>query len=356
MLRQQLTAGPAQSETFRPDRASDLLAFSALGTVSRRSDAAGRETLSLRLPATALPAGTRVTGVRIDLALAGTQAGPQPIVSVTMNGLLLGTAVARADGPTHLRLSVPETAQSVDSSLAVTLTRRGDPAGMAFGAHADFLPSSAFVLGAAGTVADFYQLAPLYKSGVTVVLPDTSPSMLSGTARILRGLVDASDRLDVAVGNPPTRGPVVWVSTAPPPGSDPAIRFDSGRVRLVTAVGEILVGAKALRTRTVVQLLKNGAEPILWIRPGRAYGAARNAPTQDPLSRGDVAIVDGGRLQFAFTHGANAFVDIDYLDRIGLAERLKQYRLWMIAAVWLIFSLGFLYLLRGVTQARAAQR
>ncbi len=335
-----------------PDRVS----FAALGADTGLREVLRRATWNAALPAARLPAGTRLAGADVDVAVAADGEPSPPVVSVTLNGLLLGSAVARRDGPTRLRLDVPEGLQTLQNTLAVTVTRHvaGGACKLKPQAYpAQLLPSSAFRLAPAGPVRTFAGLAPLYRTGVTVVTGETGPAALTGIARVLAGLVGTETPLRLSEGaSAPDKGAYVWVSDAPPPGSDPALRFDKGEVRLKTDRGTLLLGDGALRARTVVQLVRPGGRAVLWIRPGAQFG--KGAPGAEPELPGqaNVAVLNGGKPELAFSSDRASLFEISYPQRLTLLDRIIRYRLWLIAAGWLILSLGFVFLLRGILRAR----
>lgn len=337
-----------------PSRLQKRLPFPALGVDTDPRDFSQQQSWTVSLPANRLPMGTRITGADIDLSVTGDGASKPPILSVMMNGVLLGTVLARTDRPTHLSVDIPGNIPALQNTMKILLTRqvssrhcRTNPGTRI----AQILPTSSVRLGPARPLRAFYQLAPKFRGGVTVVLPNARPATLSGTAHILSGLVDLQTPLKVMLGHVPDHGPVVWVSDQAPPASNPSLRFDTGRVQLDTVKGKVVANDSVLRADTVVQLLTDGTRPILWIRPGKAFGAANAQSDEKILSRGNLAVSDGIQPALVFSSQPGSVLGITYPDRSSLLQALKHYRLWLIAAGWLIVSGGFVFLLRGVWRA-----
>ena len=346
--------GPRTAIGFGAQDAPNSLTFAELGLDGTYRESAGRQSWSVVLPASRLPFGTRLTGVGLGVVVGADGGRFPPVISATMNGLLLGSALARPDGLTRLQFDIPEGPQGVRNVLTVTVARQaqvGDCQPMR-SFSAQLLSTSRFILGRAYRPKEFYQLAPLFRGGVTVVLPNSAPRLVAGTARLMHGLVGLSTPLRVSFARAPDRGPFVWVSPDPPPGSDPAVRFDLGAVQLETRRGTSLFDAAALRTQTVAQLVTSAGQSVLWIRPGKSFGAPVAETEATDLAKGDIALLDGGRMSLAFMNHRDTLVEIAYQDRTTLLGLLSRYRLWLIAGGWLLCSFGFVILLRGMARAR----
>ena len=102
----------------------------------------------------------------------------------------------------------------------------------------------------------------------------------------------------------------------------------------------------------MVQLVRPGGRAVLWIRPGAQFG--KGAPGAEPELPGqaNVAVLNGGKPELAFSSDRASLFEISYPQRLTLLDRIIRYRLWLIAAGWLILSLGFVFLLRGILRAR----
>ena len=355
-----LASGPSLSTvTVQPqDRQADRIGFGSLDADLGQRDVVRRASWSVSLPATSLPSGRRVTAVEIDAA-GSADGAPQPaIVSVTMNGFLLGSVKAQENGPTHLRLDVPDGLGSTQNTLVVTMTRNptgGDCQRKSQGFAAQLLPSSDFVLGPAQPTTDFFQLAPLYRAGVTVVVPDATRTLLTGTARVLAGLVGGDTPLSVSYGKVPDHGAYVWVGDKPPPDSTPPLKLSGEELHLADGTGTVLVSAEALGADTVVQLVRDNARPILWVRPGSGFGSVADGQGDKLLGHGDVAVMSKGADILAFSTLRDQLIDIRYPGGFSLLGLVDRYRLWLIAGGWLILSVGFVFLMRGVARARRSK-
>src|SRR5262249_36636485 len=145
---------------------------------------------------------------------------------------------------------------------------------------------------------DFADLAAWWANGVEVWLP--SPAMQRPAEMI--GLVAATlailspEAAPVAVkftgqgDTPVPTAPFVAVSSSPPAGSTPRVRFDRGRVAVADKNGETLLDVDGFAAGAVVQIISAGSQPGLWLKPLGADGALP-APEDLKLDRGDVAFV-----------------------------------------------------------------
>ncbi|MBK5951720.1 hypothetical protein CCR93_19910 [Rhodobium orientis] len=308
---------------------------------------------NVSLPATRIPPGKRVSGVVVDMSVAGDGGKTPPVVGVTMNGLLLASATVTDEERTRLRVDLPGGLMTARNQIEVSTTRQvrgGDCAYAPQGYDAQLLPSSHFVLDDAGPADDFFELGAHFAKGVTVVLQN--PAMLNGTAHLLHGLIDEHTPVHVRYRTAPKEGPYIWVSDLAPPEGAPKIRFDAGPVRLADTSGTVLMDGTDLQSQTIAQLQDGDGRPVLWLRPGAAFGKPFEAAAPQELGRGDVAFIDHRGINLAFSTKRDRLIEIRYPDDRSLMQYLKKYRLGIIGGVWLIGSIGFVLLLRGIYRAR----
>ncbi len=336
-------------------RPADALYFSELSGDTSILRVVDRGEWNVALPATAIPTGRRASGLSLDVAVAEDGAAIPPVVSVTMNGLLLGSTEVAHDTRVHLDEELPSGIFVARNTVTVAVTRQVAQGNCLFspqGYDAQLLPSSHFTLDRAGAVTDFDLLAPQFAGGVSVVVPGAP--QLAETSALLQGLIDGETPLSVRYGGAPPNGDYVWVSDTEPPGSNPPIRFDRGTVRLTNRRGVTLLDADAVTSQTLAQLLATGNRLVLWIRPGTDFDTSPKV-TGDltpALDRGDVAFVERGRTTLAFSTVRDRLIDIQYPERFNLVTFFVRYRLWLIALGWLIVTIAFLQLLRGIYRAR----
>ncbi|MCW2307720.1 cellulose biosynthesis cyclic di-GMP-binding regulatory protein BcsB [Rhodobium gokarnense] len=352
-----LATSPEVDRLHRSDRsAPDRLDFSDLGSDPAILQVVDRGSWTVSLPVTRVPPGKRISGMVVDMSVAGNGGKTPPVVSVTMNGLLLASVVVQDRDRVRLDVDLPSGLMTTSNSVEISAVRQvrgGDCTHAPQGYDAQLLPSSHFVLGDAGPVDDFFELGPHFAEGVTVVLQD--PAMLGGTARLLRGLLDERTPVRVRYRSAPTEGPYVWVSDTAPPQGTPAIRFDAGPVRLADTGGAVLMDGAVLQSQTAVQLLAADGRQVLWIRPGTSFDEPVDSAEPPELGLGNVAFLDRQGISLAFSTKRDRLIQIRYPDAGGLAQYLEQYRLGMIGGGWLIATVGFVLLLRGISRARRSK-
>lgn len=345
-------AGASRSQSGK-DR--DRITFADLGVDLSSQSIADRGIWTAAIPATALAPDQAIGGLVIDIAVADDGSETPAIVSVTMNGVLIGSTQAQKGSVTHLQLDVPDGLATTRNEVQVAVTRQvrsGDCAYAPQGYPAQLLPSSRLLLKKAAAPADFSDLAPAFSKGVTVVLSDSG--QVAALAPLLRGLVSGTTPITVSYGKLPAAGPVILVSRDPPADATFPVRFDQGRVRLVAEGGETLIDETAIAAFTVAQLITVDGRPMLWVRPGKDFASFAQSELEAGLSRGNVAFLDGGRISLALSTERDRLIDIRYPDQASLSQWLARYRLWLIGLGWLIVSAGFIYLLRRVYIARSS--
>ncbi|MBW4331983.1 cellulose biosynthesis cyclic di-GMP-binding regulatory protein BcsB [Stakelama sp. CBK3Z-3] len=347
-----LAASPmlAAAATSRDQPALPHLTFADLGADTSVQSVSDRGSWTIALPVTAIPADRKASALAIDVAVADDGSTTPAIVSVLMNGLLLGSAQADRGGRTHLQLDLPQGLLTARNSVEVAVTRQvraGDCAYAPQGYPAQLLPSSHVVLAKAGAPVDFSDLAPVFAGGVTIVVP--GPQALPPLRRLLTTLIDGATPVRVSYGEIPSKGPYVLVGAKPPPDAASPVRFDQGAVRIQGEGGTTLIDSGAMSRLTIAQLVRQGDRAVLWIRPGRDFGDLAGVDIdRSGLARGDVAFFDGDGPVLAFSTTRDRLVDINYPEQSSLADLLKRYRLWLIGLGWLIASIGFIYLLRRI--------
>ncbi|NGM20231.1 hypothetical protein G3576_09420 [Roseomonas stagni] len=350
-----------------PDAAATALPFSALrgATLPQEGATPGWAVeFSLRdLPGGGLPQA-------IDLAFTLTpDAGGWSVATATLNDTMLGSAALPAEGPARLSLPVPPALLRLDNRLVVTLQRP------AAGGLAQLMPDSMLRLAPPAPARDFLALPGRFAGGVEVILdsPDGGPvaEALNPVLWLLRSLVPATAPVTVTLreGAAPPRptGPFIAVTAEPPAGSQPALRFDAGRLTLSDRDGRPLLDLEGVQRLIAAQLVTaEGGQPGLWLRLPTLMPALPAAAPR--LERGDVALLDGQGVALAWSSQAPApEVRLAYAEAPATtpavatlpavaapAERsaILVWRPWVLAVLWVLgFALvvyAFLRPRRGV--------
>ncbi len=287
-----------------------------------------------------LPAGTRPTGLSLDLAAAQDGRGERPSAVALLNEAIIASASLGGETPARLRASIPDGLVGLDNRLRVIVQRRpsgGDCAQLPVGLPAQILPSSTLLLAdTAAAPADFHDLSPRFREAVRLLLP-AAPSAgdLAPLLSVLRGQVAPGAAISVAVGlgEAPT-GPFIALAGEAPGWLRPTpLRFDRGRVTLADREGRTLFDITGGGPGVAAQLVAtSGGTPGLWLRPA---AGGLGVPEVLSLDRGDVAIADARGIAFAWASGRDALVRIAYPDQTDVLALLARWRPWLIAGAWL---------------------
>jgi hypothetical protein len=324
------------STTASPSRD---LRFIDLNADSRSIEIGDTGGWSVGLPMARLPAGKTIEGLSVDVAVAVEDAAVRPIVSVWFNGLMLGSAPANQAGPTHLRVPVPEGLVEARNSIEVRVTRqrRQDCGDFPQSYPAQLLGSSEVLLGDAARTTDFFQLAPMFHSGVTVVVPNAAALPLA--AKVVSGLAGPGAVIAVSYGVMPAAGPVILISAEPPPGAKPRLSFGASGAALVNHSDQPLFSASRLETLTTAQLLEVDGRVVLWLRPG----ARAPIPTELWLDRGDVAFIGAAGVEMAAATGRDRLVDVHDRAMPKRAGFLPSHWTWAAGAGALVLLMLFVW-------------
>ncbi|MBX7480939.1 cellulose biosynthesis cyclic di-GMP-binding regulatory protein BcsB [Qipengyuania qiaonensis] len=337
------TAGRGTSGAVESLTLADLGADTSVQSISDRGQ------WNVAIPAPAIPAGQRMTGMIVDVAVAEDSGASRPVIAVLLNGFLLASAEAEEDGRTQIDVDLPEGLTTSRNNLEVSVVRQtasGDCKYAPQGYPAQLLPSSRIKLGPADALDDFSDLPTALNSGFTLVVPNAAS--LAPAAAFLGPLASGEGPVSVSYGRIPAEGAVVYVGRDAPPGSEPTVRFDQGKVEIAGENGETIIDRNAIETLTTIQILEQGGRPLLWIRPGADFAALESSASPPVLGYGNVAFLAADQLDFAFNDERERLIDIRYPDESSFAQFFQRYRLWFIGLGWLLLTLGFVYLLRRV--------
>ncbi len=332
----------------------EFVSFASLGADTGIQEIVERGTWHLAVGANRLPAGKTLRSAVLDVAVADDGGDIKPVISATLNGVLLGSTIAEPGERNQLIVDIPAGLASLSNQLDVTVTRvpkGGDCINAPQGYDAQLLPTSRFELVDAPQPDDFHELAAAFAGGVTIDLAGGA-GQVPATSRLLSGLLGGATPISVTYGKGPISSPSVVVSDTAPAGTDPAVRFDRGRVAITDQGGETVLSSANLNTLTVVQLLDDGGRPVLWIRPGRDFAAVAKLPASEQLGAGDVAFIGPEGIKFAYSTRRDSLLQIHYPDRFSLAQFVARHRGLLILFGWLSVSAGFIWLLRRIYLAR----
>ncbi|AKM09330.1 hypothetical protein [Croceicoccus naphthovorans] len=343
----------------RPSKADNASAVATLPFSAIAADIAPRPISDrggwmLSLPATGLPHGRTLSRIVADVRLDGGPRGDPAVVTVALNGTLIGSKVARPGKATRLDLEVPDnlatTVNRIDINVLREHTREDCLGGSTI---ATLLPESHIALGEAKPAADFHDLPSSVADGAKLVFAAApSAADVASIAGLLRGLLSPHARLAVRFGDLPENGPAIWVSHTPPPGAKPPMRLSGRAERIRDADGEVVLPDAVIDRLTVAQLVETGDRPILWIRPGQDFAGLANLPQGAELAFGNVAMFDGSQRVFAMHSMRERIVKIEREGDFDPARWMEGHRIWLVLLAWAAISTLFGWLLLQTRKAR----
>jgi hypothetical protein len=347
------------------DPPAERVTFDQLAVPPSQAEVFGRADLTAVIDTRRLPAGTHATRLLLDVMVAPDGAGEKAVVSVFVNERLLGSTVAATGEPTHLDLLLPDGLFGTIANVRALVQRdsaQGDCRFEPQGYPAQILGSSSLVLEKAGASPhDFSDLSSRFARGVELRLPSATadqPTLVLGlVAQVVNQL--SSDAAPVSVrfvaaGNTADpAAPFIAVSAAPPAGTTPRVRFDSGRVAVTDRSGKTLLDLGGFASGAVAQIVTAGDQPGVWIKPLAADGSIPE-PSELHLNHGDVAFIDGHGVALALSSERDSVVRISYPDQVSWLTIAERFRFWIIAGLWLLATAGLLLTLQRIFRRRAA--
>jgi len=348
-------------ELAGPRPAVSQVRFEELGVGLAQADVFGRAELPATVDTRSLPAGSKPVRLMLDVMVAPDGAGEKAVVSAFVNERLLGSAVAATGEPTRLDLPLLEGLVGTTASVRVVVQRRSAQGDCRFepqGYPAQILGSSAVVLETAdATARDFSDLVAHWAKTVEILLPRSAAERPLGTlallADVLGALAPETAALTVRLSDaaPAPAAPFIAVSHLPPSGSAPRVRFDRGRVAVADRAGQTLLDLGGFSSGAVAQLVTAGSHTGLWIKPLSDDGTLP-APAQLRLDRGDVAFLDSAGVALALSTVRDRLVRVTYPDQVSWLTVADRFRPWLIGSLWVLATLGFLFLLQRLLRRR----
>jgi hypothetical protein len=325
----------------------------------------GRADITFAIGTRSLPAGTRPSRLALDLMVAPDGAGEKAVVSVFVADRLLGSAVAAIGEATKFDLALPDGLVGTALNVRVVVQRRSAQGDCRFepqGYPAQVLGSSAVVLTeATEKPRDFADLSAWWANGVEVWLPSPSVtrpgplmSLVSDTLAALSPEAAPIAVKFIGTSDAPTPGaPFIAVSSKAPAGASPRVRFDRGRVVVADRKNHTLLDLGGFTGGAVVQIVSSGGQPGLWLRP-LATESVLPAPAELRLDRGDIAFVDQSGVALAMSSERDTLVRIAYPDQVSWLSVAERFHPWIIAAIWALATIGFLFGLQRMLRRRRA--
>lgn len=341
----------------RADDADSQITFAELGAPKLRQNVVGSSTFSMNFAADALPSGTLPTRLELLVAAANSASGQGVAVSVFVNDAMIGSRPLDSAEPEWLDFAVPAGLIGRDNQVDVLVQRQVEGGGCRYapqGFPTEILPQSRFVLGdAPAPGGDFFLMRQAFRDGVTVV---AEPGVAEAAWPLLLPLAGAliPDQATVtgAAQLSQAEGPFIYVGANPPPGSDPALRFDQGAVEILDGDGGVMFAGAGLETLSFVQVVETAQGAGIWIRPGDGPAPEPTRATPLQLDRGQLAILDRDGLVLSVARSRSDLLQVRYPDQLDVMQLLAKYRPWIVGAAWLALTLLLIRFLQGVYRKR----
>lgn len=346
-----------------PKGPSDRVSFDQLGLVPVQAEVFGRADMSLAIPTSVLPSGTRPSRLVLDVMVAPDGNDQKAVVSAFVGERLLASTVAAIGEATRLDFALPDGLVGTIANIRVVVQRRSAQGDCRFepqGYPAEILGSSAFILSRAGDVPeDFSDLGALWSNGVEVLVPASTASqplpVLGMLSDVLNALSRESAPIDVkfiAVGVAPAPGSAfVAVSNVPPVDATQHLKFDRGRVAIVDRAGRTRLDLGGLTTGAVAQIVTSNAHPGLWIKPLTADGSLP-VSTGFFLDRGDVAFFDKTGVALAMSTQRDTLLRISYPEKSTWRIYVDRFRAWTVGGLWVLATIIVLIVLQRIYRRR----
>ena len=317
------------------------------------------------LPFGAMGAAMRPDWVQLQVyAPDPTGSGKPSVLSAYYNDqLVYSGALAGSNAAQSVEFALPRHLLRARNHLALVAQR--DPGSGACGsvasAHAiSIAPASSILLKPVTDLpATFAELVP-YESSLKVYLPD---SALAQAQHVIPFLVAAGKHFWPSATPPPIEfyapdeplrpdGPFL-VLGQPEGDLQAPIRFDQGKVRLVTAAGGQEFAALEMQPAAewaLLQMAQIGGQAGAWVI---APGGFETLPSQKLLFEDeDVALLDRGGVQMALRVGPTRDYEVTYPEADSWFDASGRMRVMLFITAWLVIASVIVYLLRASRRHR----
>lgn len=355
-------AGVAESLRARP---RDHLRLSDLGFSDGERRFRRQTRWDIPLAFGAMGPAMRPDGVQLQVyAPDASGSGKPTVLSAYYNGQLVysGTLAASSDAQT-VDFALPRHLLRARNQLSLVAQRdtQAGPCGNAAPAHAiSIAPASRILLKpVTEPPATFAELVP-YEANLRIYLPG---SALEAAQHVIPFLVAAGAHFWPSAPPPPVEfyapdqplqpaGPFLVVGQ--PEGELHApIRFEQGKVRLVTAAGAQEFAALEMQpaaTWALLQMAQAGGHAGAWVM---APGGYASLPSQQLLFEDeDVALLDRNGVQMALRVGPTRDYEVSYPEADSWFAAAGRMRVLLFVVAWLGIASVIVYLLRASRRHR----
>lgn len=313
-----------------------------------------------------LPPGTRLDSLRLEVLAPPRKDNESPFEFYAyMNGTLLKAARLDGEGGRQLiNVPLPREQQQLFNHLSISMQYKdlhGDCHGLPYGYPVQILPGSTATLKQDDSPPAKFADLPRYLSGPTDIYlpnsfldqPERSLSLLGRISAVYPSQFDLNQVkfvADDAAIKPEHR--FLAVGNLNLSGLDMPVRFDRGRVDVIDARKQTLISANDLPGLTVAQIVNQGNNYGLWVRPDSRGITAEMG--EFFLSEDDVAFVDQNGVRLTLNSRHPTLITLRYLDFTSWVEWLDQNRFWLFGLGWFALTALAIYLYRKSAQHRKA--
>lgn len=306
----------------------------------------------------AVPASYRPEAVSIQLATAPAPDDHPSMLSTFWNGNLVEVERVPGDGrPHHFLVHLPQSDQRSFNKLRIVLERDQERSRCGEGYGGTLISSQ--LLDSTAVVCERHEVRPatlselsdLLRAGFRVYLPkeemdrpERALAFLSRLTEDLGALPEAAQIVSYVPGQEirPDR-PFVLIGARNVRGPKGPVAFNRGRVLVTDSRESTLLDVEELADISVAQLAHAGAQPGLWVAPGK-HGLP-SALSYD-FSDGDVAfLADSGTVRLLDSRKIDVS-RVVYPDFRDWQQLLFEYRFWLFGVLWALLTVGFVQLYR----------
>jgi len=138
--------------------------------------------------------------------------------------------------------------------------------------------------------------------------------------------------------------PFIFVGKTATSFDKQAVRFDKGRINIVSKQGNVLLSIDELPKISVAQIVRSGNMHGLWLLPPE--GGALAPIKEMYLSKDDVAFADENGILMTLDSTQPGLARMEYPESTGWFELFGEYRFWYFAIGWLLLTSLIVYLYR----------